>query len=183
MSKFNIGDIVTGAEKYTWASESEYKIKEIIRRDNNSVEYILEKIKESDYCNSVRWKEDQLKFVDEDKNNCNIELTFRDVITKIKEDEVWESECREIKLNNREGVLINNKNGTKSDCYLFPPNEMFKLKRKKYTFEEAFKAYEEGKEIESCVNGEIYNKLKEDKGVDKLFNASQIRGKWYINNK
>lgn len=91
-----------------------------------------------------------------------------------------------------QNCLVNGRNVKEFDSKLESGNSNFcnnehtyiiKRPRTKYTFEEAFKAYEEGKEIESCVDGEVYNKLKEDEGMDKLFNASQIRGKWYINNK
>ena len=68
------------------------------------------------------------------------------------------------------------------------------MKRKQYTFAEAFKAYEEGKEIESCENPYRY---KKQNGNDAYFDISaeewwsgeaiiislqEIRGKWYINN-
>lgn len=125
------------------------------------------------------------------KNNMNNrELTFREVITQIKEDEIWESEYREIFITNSGGILISNKNGTKSDCYLFPLTEIFKLQRKQYTFEEAFKAYEEGKEIESCnyrykkINGEdgFYSKVSGEWVEDNItFNCEEIRSSWYIN--
>lgn len=181
MNKFNIGDVVTGRDRGTWASDSEYKIKEIFLTDNNSAEYILEKINENDYCNSVIWREDQLKFVDEDKIKYNRELTFREVMAQIKEGEVWEDVMNKNITISKNGINLNGLDWTNSMFMSF--DSKFKLQRKEYTFEEAFKSYEEGKEIESCEDGEIYNKLKEDKGIDKLFNASQIRGKWYINNK
>lgn len=65
---------------------------------------------------------------------------------------------------------------------------------KEYTFEEAFKAYEEGKEIQNCLgdifkkykntiiladkNGEIRNFYSED---DDIFSVYEIRNEWYIN--
>ena len=120
------------------------------------------------------------------------EKTFREVISTIKEGEVWESENREIWVANSGGILISNKNGTKSDCYLFPLTEMFKLQRKQYTFEEAFKAYKNGKVIESCVTGDKYtwNGLTDlickngSNGYSKLKSIyiEEIKGKWYINN-
>ena len=91
-----------------------------------------------------------------------------------------------------QNCLVDGRNVKEFDSKLESGNSNFcndndtyiiKKSRMKCTFEEAFKAYEEGKEIESCVDGEVYNKLKEDKDMDKLFNASQIRGMWYINNK
>lgn len=57
-------------------------------------------------------------------------------------------------------------------------NAKYKLKRKKYSFTEAFKAYEEGKEIESCINSDWYYKLGE---CELLVYAKEIKGEWYIN--
>lgn len=63
----------------------------------------------------------------------------------------------------------------------------FRIIKKEYTFEEAFKAYEEGKEIESCYSGVTY---KLQHGGSDCFGGGQktstiafneIRGKWYIN--
>ena len=117
--------------------------------------------------------------------------TFREVIADIKEGEVWESEYREIYITNLGGFLISNKNGTKSDCYLFPLTEIFKLQRKKYTFEEAFKAYEKGKEIESCVSGAKFTAIDSEhfqvildgsQSIKDTFEVKEICGMWYINN-
>ena len=68
------------------------------------------------------------------------------------------------------------------------------FKRPQYTFQEAFKAFEEGKEIESCESGfkfeiyedatkikrEGYKTIYEYKAV-KIFSTEEIQGKWYIN--
>ena len=54
------------------------------------------------------------------------------------------------------------------------------FKRPQYTFQEAFKAFEEGKEIESCESGYIYNTTEENV-EDKIFYGHEIQGKWYIN--
>ncbi|AEI74533.1 hypothetical protein F391_gp52 [Clostridium phage phiCP34O] len=68
------------------------------------------------------------------------------------------------------------------------------FKRPQYTFQEAFKAFEEGKEIESCESGfkyeiyedatkikrEGYKTIYEHKAV-KIFSTEEIKGKWYIN--
>lgn len=117
-------------------------------------------------------------------------LTFKEVIANIKEGEVWENEIAPISFIRlrADGVLDFNENqGINLNC-------TYKLKRKEYTFEEAFKAYEEGKEIES----ESY-KYKKCNGADcfKLITSikdewikcedgfkihlDEIRGKWYIN--
>lgn len=115
-----------------------------------------------------------------------IERTFREVIADIKVGEVWENidkshwNLKEINCfdnDGRKGIRIVFKEET--DYYTFIDNEnlKFKLKRKQYTFEEAFKAYEEGKEIQSASTDKIYHKEK-----DFLFASYEISKKWYINN-
>ena len=70
-------------------------------------------------------------------------------------------------------------------------NDKFKLQRKEYTFEEAFKAYEEGKEIESCYSQykykkegglDLYSKTGNEWYGEDNFEIDEIRGKWDINN-
>lgn len=119
------------------------------------------------------------------------EKTFQEVIATIKEGETWVNDIAPISyIRLREnGVLDFNKNeGVNLNC-------KYKLQRKEYTFEEAFKAYEEGKEIESCE--ECRFKLidkdttliidcvgdeMEYSNAKDLFSVKEIRGKWYINN-
>ena len=68
------------------------------------------------------------------------------------------------------------------------------FKRPQYTFQEAFKAFEEGKEIESCESGfkfKIYEDKVRIKRVCykvlyeclkvKIFSIEEILGGWYIN--
>lgn len=115
------------------------------------------------------------------KNLC-IEKTFGEVIRTIKKNEVYSNGIYEIS-NDEYGVTVK-----RLDKFIqtdkigipfmyFYNDKKFILKRKQYTFDEAFKAYEEGKEIESC-----YNQCKFLKNADDYFDADQIRGKWYINN-
>lgn len=115
-----------------------------------------------------------------------MEKTFREVIADIKVGEVWENidkshwNLKEINCfdnDGRKGIRIVFKEET--DYYTFIDNEnlKFKLKRKQYTFEEAFKAYEEGKEIQSISSSKIYQKER-----DYLFASYEISKKWYINN-
>ena len=112
------------------------------------------------------------------------EKTFREVIATIKEGETWVNDIAPISyirlradgvldFNENEGINLNSK---------------YTLERKQYTFEEAFKAYEEGKEIESCYSGDKY--MIQHGGSDCYADGSktgtigfnEIRGKWYINN-
>ena len=120
----------------------------------------------------------------------NMKKTFREVIETIKEGEVWVNEVSPISFIRlrEDGVLDFNENEGVS---LY---NTYTLQRKEYTFEEAFKAYEDGKEIESCEGPYRY---KKQNGNDAYFDTfaeawwigapitvslQEIRGKWYINN-
>jgi len=111
------------------------------------------------------------------------ELTFIEVIANIKDGEIWENEKQRVariyinKLGNvqLEGDDIDFAQNFSTCVDL---NAKYKLKRKKYSFTEAFKAYEEGKEIESCINSDWYYKLGE---CELLVYAKEIKGEWYIN--
>lgn len=122
------------------------------------------------------------------------ELTFKEVIANIKADEVWENNKIKITTNsNLDGDFrITLKKEKEGELYLFN-YEKFRLQRNKVSFSEAFKAFEEGKEIESCVSGYCFiNKHKEyltvkdvDShtyfGMDPMFSFEEIQGEWYIN--
>lgn len=115
------------------------------------------------------------------------EKTFQEVIATIKKGETWVNDIAPISyIRLREnGVLDFNKNeGVNLNC-------KYKLQRKEYTFEEAFKAYEEGKEIESCYSQykykkegglDLYSKTESEWYGEDSFEIDEIRGKWYINN-
>ena len=126
-----------------------------------------------------------------DENKCDKELTFREVIAQIKEGEVWQSKYQRIeiidkyiKISSIDFDEYNLEETTFAKGYIaVKQDSLFRLQRKQYTFEEAFKSYEEGKEIESCVNGECYLKERDEHNSYKDFSFSQIRGKWHVNNK
>lgn len=129
------------------------------------------------------WLDEMLEEVKEDK----MEKTFREVIADIKEGEIWEGgNPSKIRIRcSPQGIEIS---GLDNWGYI-GKNVIFKLQRKEYTFEEAFKAYEEGKEIENKENKNKYKKV-EDKDLVKekgiwddfdFFEICEIRGKWYIN--
>lgn len=126
------------------------------------------------------------------------EKTFREVIADIKEGETWESDFKRIKCT-KDGIEVEIILGLDNNILGFANDVKYKLQRQEYTFEEAFKAYEEGKEIESLQsgvllkkndNGEIlykYNNsrqqhFEEFKNDLCIFSVDDIRGKWYINN-
>lgn len=116
------------------------------------------------------FREHAFEIVKED----NMEKTFREVIADIKEGEVWE--CGHILITkSNDGIEL--KGMSSCSSYFTDDNKIFKLQRKQYTFEEAFKAYEEGKEIQSISSDKIYQKER-----DYLFASYEISKKWYINN-
>lgn len=151
------------------------------------------------YCtisNSLVWNgiiDDGQESVEWKGVNCMKELTFKEVIANIKENEVWESNEKTITIK-YDQVIIQVKEGYEgrvngNERMALSLDKKYKLQRKEYTFEEAFKAYEEGKEIESNYSGCRY---KKEKGKDTFMfladwrefdsiDLEEIRGKWYIN--
>ncbi len=125
------------------------------------------------------------------KEENKMEKTFREVIADIKEGEVWECRSKYIQRF-ADGIQIYHKEkGKSTPSMLMRNNDKFKLQRKEYTFEEAFKAYEEGKEIESCYSQykykkegglDLYSKTENEWYGEDNFEIDEIRGKWYINN-
>ena len=140
-------------------------------------------------------RKDRFEIVKEENK---MEKTFREVIADIKEGEVWESKRLELVIKIDDGdIYIGDINNNGVDDYIgqfFGKEDTFKLKRKEYTFTEAFKAYEEGKEIESCnknntrfkkINGKdcfYSNERKDFLEIDAFIEFKEVRDKWYINN-
>ena len=123
-----------------------------------------------------------------------MEKTFKEVIADIKEGEIWESYNKRIS-SSKNGITIEFKEN-KYNRICFEYNTKYKLQRKEYTFEEAFKAYENGKEIENIerkvkfkkkITGLCFYKfehLEKWLVIDddaNIFSIDAIRGKWYIN--
>lgn len=126
------------------------------------------------------------------------ELTFKEVIANIKENEVWEctrknARVKKIRMNNDLLVFDYGDTITEKQSAI-RGTDTFKLQRKEYTFEEAFKAYEEGKEVESgsykykkCNGADCFKLIRSIKdewikcedGFE--IHLDEIRGKWYIN--
>ena len=121
--------------------------------------------------------------------------TFREVMTDIKEREVWICETLNRKIiKGDDGVIeirkLNDKTFDNISALIFN-DEIYELQRQQYSFKEAFKAYEEGKEVESCysqykykkINGvDLYSKFENVLCDADSFGINEIRGKWYINN-
>lgn len=141
------------------------------------------------------WTDEMLEKVKKEKETQ--EKTFREVITDIKEGEVWECRSKYIQRF-ADGIQIYHKEKGKSTPSMFMSNnDKFKLQGKEYSFEEAFKAFEEGKEIESLASEIKYRRFdkkvslfvggeNEDfSGINNdnaIFSINEIRSKWYINN-
>lgn len=142
------------------------------------------------------WTEEMFEIIEKEVSVNMKELTFREVIANIKEGEVWESEMVKIFIDSEEkDITILKKEGFfNCEAIGIKYDIVFKLKRPQYTFQEAFEAFEEGKEIESCESGfkfeiyedatkikrEGYKTIYEYKAV-KIFSTEEIKGKWYIN--
>lgn len=127
------------------------------------------------------------------KEENKMEKTFREVIADIKVGEVWEiTKGNNIEISlSKNGVTLDFKKSIECEKIFFPNDTKFKLKREEYTFEEAFKAYEEGKEVESCnfrykkIEGKdsYYDQIIDnwENRYDVDFSLEEIRNKWYIN--
>ena len=157
-----------------------------ISKINVDEQYLL--IEEDD--NRWKWTEDMFDKVEEDNNMK--ELTFKEVIVNIKEDEVWESNDISI-FKTKDDISIDWKNGGDNGVLIFN-DEKFKLKRKEYDFRKAFESFEKGKEIKSVVSGKCFKirdsvsvYIAKDKTINtvndeiRLFTYNEIRGKWCIN--
>ena len=160
-----------------------YFNKEIFEEVNEELEFAKEVVE-------ACLKEKELR----EKNKT--EKTFREVIADIKEGEVWECRSKYIKRF-ADGIQIYHKEkGKATPSMLMANNDKFKLQRKEVTFAEAFKAYEQGKGIESVVSNVQYQKeLKDTVSIRPcygewfdanektlVFDYVEIKGKWYINN-
>lgn len=168
LTKLRVGKIYEGELKFNeWLGEERWYIKGL---------------------EGLYFEEQVFEIVKDD----SMRKTFREVIADIKEGEVWESHCKKI-IGFKDGDFeIRDNDGHKfGNAVSIRSANKYRLKRKEYTFEEAFKAYEEGKEIESRYNQykykkidgvDAYSKTKNDLYKADSFGINEIRGKWYINN-
>lgn len=168
LTKLRVGKIYEGELKFNeWLGEDRWYIKGL---------------------EGLYFEEQVFEIVKDD----SMRKTFREVIADIKEGEVWESHCKKI-IGFKDGDFeIRDNDGHKfGNAVSIRSANKYRLKRKEYTFEEAFKAYEEGKEIESRYNQykykkidgiDAYSKTKNDLYKADSFGINEIRGKWYINN-
>lgn len=169
--------------------------------DSDGISWAIPKVAQRENKTIIKWN---IK----ENVNMNTEKTFREVIADIKECEVWESvqdcfqlseiTCFEGRIRFRlKNVFVDIVDGNNNVDTGAGGGQTFKLKRKEYTFEEAYKNAKEGLEIESLVSGIKYKKYDENtmmfkdddmddfSGVSNhgaLFSVDEINGKWYINN-
>ena len=181
-----------GSHYYYFIAEAmcKYKGKIVtVSKINVSEQYLL--IEEDD--NRWKWTEDMFDKIENDANMK--ELTFKDVIANIKEGEIWESDNYIVKCSHGT-ISIKTKNGEVFNGIAFCDDILFTLQRKQYSFEEAFKSFEKGREIESCGSQFKY-KIYEDELIritnstddkkwlrgndDRNFTVSEIQNKWFIN--
>lgn len=166
------------ASKHTYWKKERENLTYMCYRNNlkyDSYKYFKEEDEEI-----IKWEIDTME-----------ELNFQEVIANIKEGETWDSGFIIIKMTDRH-IDIEFNYAPMGDVYSIRKDMKFKLKRKEYSFQEAFKAYEEGKEIESKYNTIRYKKIKNELTCfskyygswvksDVGFSVNSIREKWYIN--
>lgn len=137
----------------------------------------------------IEWEIDTMK-----------ELKSLEVIANIEEGQAYKCTRKNARVKAIKRKIVDNKDVIEflvdGKCgyssFAIEVDDTFTLHRKEYTFQEAFKAYEEGKEIESDFNGYKYKKIN---GIDMRlkymgeeweenfggFDMLEIRGAWYIN--
>ena len=125
-----------------------------------------------------------------------MERAFKEVINTIKEGETWINKRKDRRLAKIQKSYNDIVFEFNNECtsVAVNPNDLFVLKRKKYTFEEAMKALKEGKEIESCASEARYiisskqggyvlyydTESKEWLEEYRMFGRSEIFSNWYI---
>lgn len=185
MAKFKVGDKVVYRGGYKW--DLGLKFRTITKELKGGCYRVDDLI--------LDWEEDDLELYKESGEMK--ELTFKEVIANIKEGEVWESIDKskrvvEIRYDKMFNTICLSGTEESEFCRNYMTavgiNQKFKLKRKEYSFEEAFKALGEGKEIESVITGAKYivkqNSLKFSGGIltcNVNLSYHEIKGEWYIN--
>lgn len=154
---------------FSWITKgNEYEVVQIFEDEY----FIINDVKEQ-----CTYGKDLFEIVGE-KENKTMEKTFKEVMEG-KEDVVYIRENDKVLFKVLNGVLMVKGivSWEKAACTTFLIDSTFTLLRKEVTFTEAFKSYEEGKEIESCENKERFSKALRQ----YTFNCEQIKGKWFIN--
>lgn len=182
--------------KWNFKERRKPEVKIIRSKENGDLIIVpIEKINHKEDNDNYFTREDYshpIKIIKEKENNNMKELTFKEVVANIKEGEAWESNDISI-FKTKDDISIDWKNGGDNGVLIFD-DEKFKLKRKQYNFEEAFKFFEKGREIESVVSRKCFKirdsvsvYITKDKTINtvndeiRLFTHNEISGKWYIN--
>lgn len=183
--------------KWNFKERREPELKIIRSKENEDLIIVpIEKInhkEDSDNYFTREYYSHPIKIIKEKGENNMEELIFKEVITNIKDGETWESETSYI--NKRKGVINIWDNTPSKTVKSIADDILFTLQeRKEYTFEEAFKCFEKGREIESVVSGKCFKirdsvsvYITKDKTINtvndeiRLFTHNEIRGKWYVN--
>lgn len=137
----------------------------------------------------IEWEIDTMK-----------ELKSLEVMVNIKEGQAYKCTRKNARVKAIKRKIVDNKDVIEflvdGKCgyssFAIEVDDTFTLHRKEYTFQEAFKAYEEGKEIESDFNCYKYKKINgKDMRLKYMkeeweenfggFDMLEIRGVWYIN--
>lgn len=124
----------------------------------------------------TEYTKDRFKVVNKEK----VEKTVREFIIDNKEGEIWETESGSKVYLINGSIIIKLKEPVRASRFTMNLNNKLKLKAKECSFEEAFKAYEEGREIESLYSNKKYYQDISNEGVIEYLSIEEIRGKWHI---
>ncbi|MGN1029754.1 MAG: hypothetical protein ACI4P7_06635 [Bacilli bacterium] len=185
--KFKVRNRTTeGTNSWKW-----YKEQTIYCINNNKLLYSSYLERRAIGYKIIEWEIDTMK-----------ELKSLEVMANIEEGQAYKCTRKNARVKAIKRKIIDNKDVIEflvaGKCgyssFAIEVDDTFTLHRKEYTFQEAFKAYEEGKEIESLLYG---LKLKKKCGKDyyydyakekyvcieciDIFTIDSIREKWYIN--
>lgn len=172
--KFKIGDKVriiknTGDEFDKIEIGDIGEVVDICERDTYPI--YIKTNNHSDY----GFKEDELELVGREKEM----KSFIEVIDDIREGEVWE--CKSCSIEKScDSIYLD---GIGYNAVFTDDYKGFKLKKKKYSFKEAFEAFEkdENNVIQSCVTGMEYSQSYDY--IKCHIKIEEIRGKWCIYNR
>lgn len=130
-----------------------------------------------------------IKFKEDIKEDEEVEgLNFRDVIANIKENEKYE--CEGFTIENLKNGTIEIKSAKTNRAFGFLKDDKFTKIQLKVDFSKAWKAYQEGKIIESAETGDKYQKCKTHMLIKKkdtnyfgkctIIYPKELEGEWII---
>lgn len=132
-------------------------------------------------------KKSKLEEVDKMKKK-----TFKEIVSDIEENEIWEDENFIVELDDCGCIKISHKDGYLNCSAIgIDPNGVFKLRREECNTSEAIISFNNGKEIQSCLTSNTYKKISENNTfingevvnrTEASMLISELQGNWYINN-